>query len=103
MLGIMLDRKSKNSEEAEALKGRTSRLDASGYMTSLNSAASTLKQSVQISDIKKARALYQSVRKSNPGHPPAWIASARLEEYDGRLEGMMIGGCGYGGMWVQSV
>jgi hypothetical protein len=32
------------------------------------------------SDYKKARALLNSVRETNPSHAPAWIASARLEE-----------------------
>lgn len=36
-----------------------------------------------INDIKKARLLLKSVRETNPNHPPAWIASARLEEVTG--------------------
>lgn len=36
-----------------------------------------------INDIKKARLLLKSVRETNPNHPPAWIASARLEEITG--------------------
>lgn len=39
-----------------------------------------------ISDIKKARLLLKSVRETNPHHPPAWIASARLEEVTGKLQ-----------------
>lgn len=38
------------------------------------------------SDIKKARLLLKSVRETNPHHPPAWIASARLEEVTGKLQ-----------------
>lgn len=28
----------------------------------------------------------KSVRETNPHHPPAWIASARLEEVTGKLQ-----------------
>lgn len=38
------------------------------------------------SDIKKARLLLKSVRETNPHHPPAWIASARLEEVTGKIQ-----------------
>ena len=38
------------------------------------------------SDVKKARLLLKSVRETNPKHPPAWIASARLEEVTGKLQ-----------------
>lgn len=36
--------------------------------------------------MKKARLLLKSVRETNPKHPPAWIASARLEEVTGKLQ-----------------
>ncbi|KAF2978601.1 hypothetical protein EK904_002651 [Melospiza melodia maxima] len=39
-----------------------------------------------INDIKKARLLLKSVRETNPDHPPAWIASAPLEEVTGKLQ-----------------
>ncbi|KHJ75964.1 hypothetical protein OESDEN_24417, partial [Oesophagostomum dentatum] len=39
-----------------------------------------------INDVKKARMLLKSVRETNPKHPPAWIASARLEEVVGKLQ-----------------
>lgn len=42
--------------------------------------------SSSFSDIKKARLLLKSVRETNPHHPPAWIASARLEEVTGKLQ-----------------
>ncbi|KTF85576.1 hypothetical protein cypCar_00004291, partial [Cyprinus carpio] len=35
---------------------------------------------------QKARLLLKSVRETNPHHPPAWIASARLEEVTGKLQ-----------------
>lgn len=44
-----------------------------------------LELTVLFSDIKKARMLLKNVRKTNPHHPPGWIASARLEEVAGRL------------------
>ena len=39
-----------------------------------------------INDVKKARLLLKSVRETNPKHPPAWIASARLEEVVGKIQ-----------------
>lgn len=30
--------------------------------------------------------MLKSVRETNPHHPPAWIASARLEEVTGKLQ-----------------
>jgi len=39
-----------------------------------------------INDVKKARLLLKSVRETNPNHPPAWIASARLEEVTGKVQ-----------------
>ena len=48
------------------------------------------------SDIKKARLLLKSVRETNPNHPPAWIASARLEEVTGKVQAarnLIMKGC----------
>lgn len=48
------------------------------------------------SDIKKARLLLKSVRETNPNHPPAWIASARLEEVTGKIQtarNLIMKGC----------
>jgi hypothetical protein len=48
------------------------------------------------SDVKKARLLLKSVRETNPKHPPAWIASARLEEVTGKLQAarnLIMKGC----------
>ena len=47
--------------------------------------SSFLNQTLSCSDIKKARKLLKSVRETNPKHPPAWIASARLEEVVGKM------------------
>lgn len=43
-----------------------------------------------INDIKKARLLLKSVRETNPNHPPAWIASARLEEVTGMCVKILV-------------
>ena len=45
----------------------------------------SVKSSVEIGDIKKARSLLDSVIKTNPKHAPGWIAAARLEEVAGRM------------------
>ena len=48
------------------------------------------------SDVKKARLLLKSVRETNPKHPPAWIASARLEEVTGKVQAarnLIMKGC----------
>ena len=46
--------------------------------------------------MKKARLLLKSVRETNPKHPPAWIASARLEEVTGKIQAarnLIMKGC----------
>lgn len=58
-------------------------VDPKGYLTDLQSMIPTY--GGDINDIKKARLLLKSVRETNPNHPPAWIASARLEEVTGNL------------------
>uniref|UniRef100_A0A0E0JGQ7 PRP1 splicing factor N-terminal domain-containing protein n=1 Tax=Oryza punctata TaxID=4537 RepID=A0A0E0JGQ7_ORYPU len=55
-----------------------------GYLTDLKSMKIT--SDAEISDIKKARLLLKSVTKTNPKHPPGWIAAARLEEVAGKLQ-----------------
>ena len=57
-------------------------IDPKGYLTDLQSMLP--QYGGDINDVKKARLLLKSVRETNPGHPPAWIASARLEEVRGR-------------------
>lgn len=37
------------------------------------------------SDLKKARALMNSVITNNPDSVPGWIAAARIEELDGKI------------------
>ena len=51
---------------------------------------------ISFSDVKKARLLLKSVRETNPKHPPAWIASARLEEVTGKVQAarnLIMKGC----------
>uniref|UniRef100_A0A673FT08 Pre-mRNA-processing factor 6 n=1 Tax=Sinocyclocheilus rhinocerous TaxID=307959 RepID=A0A673FT08_9TELE len=71
------------SQVSDSVSGQTV-VDPKGYLTDLNSMIPT--HGGDISDIKKARLLLKSVRETNPHHPPAWIASARLEEVTGKLQ-----------------
>ncbi|KAK9279440.1 hypothetical protein L1049_013119 [Liquidambar formosana] len=59
-------------------------VDPKGYLTDLNSFK--VSNCPEISDIKKARYLLKSVTKTNPQHPRAWIAAARLEEVVGEIQ-----------------
>ena len=59
-------------------------MDPKGYLTDLQSMIPT--DGGVINDVKKARLLLKSVRETNPHHPPAWIASARLEEVTGKVQ-----------------
>uniref|UniRef100_H3DKI6 Pre-mRNA-processing factor 6 n=1 Tax=Tetraodon nigroviridis TaxID=99883 RepID=H3DKI6_TETNG len=71
------------SQVSDSVSGQTV-VDPKGYLTDLNSMIPT--HGGDISDIKKARLLLKSVRETNPHHPPAWIASARLEEVTGKIQ-----------------
>uniref|UniRef100_UPI00358DE5CD pre-mRNA-processing factor 6 n=1 Tax=Myxine glutinosa TaxID=7769 RepID=UPI00358DE5CD len=71
------------SQVSDSVSGQTV-VDPKGYLTDLNSMIPTY--GGDINDIKKARLLLKSVRETNPHHPPAWIASARLEEVTGKLQ-----------------
>lgn len=70
----------KLSQVSDSVTGQTV-VDPKGYLTDLQSMIPTY--GGDINDIKKARLLLKSVRETNPNHPPAWIASARLEEVTG--------------------
>jgi len=59
-------------------------IDPKGYLTSLNKSI-VQSSEAEIGDIKRVRALLDSVIKTNPKHPPGWIAAARLEEVAGRI------------------
>ena len=39
----------------------------------------------EINDLKKARMLLKAVIKANPDSTSGWVASARVEELDGKL------------------
>ncbi|KAI1238545.1 hypothetical protein IHE44_0013279 [Lamprotornis superbus] len=71
------------SQVSDSVNGQTV-VDPKGYLTDLNSMIPT--NGGDIRDIKKARLLLKSVRETNSHHPPAWIASARLEEVTGKLQ-----------------
>ena len=70
----------KLNQVSDSVSGQTV-VDPKGYLTDLQSMIPTY--GGDINDIKKARLLLKSVRETNPNHPPAWIASARLEEVTG--------------------
>ncbi|UJR30148.1 hypothetical protein I4U23_017688 [Adineta vaga] len=59
-------------------------VDPKGYLTDMQSMLPSY--GGDINDVKKARLLLKSVRETNPSHPPAWIASARLEEVVGKVQ-----------------
>eukprot|EP01114_Cavostelium_apophysatum_P016856 TRINITY_DN4880_c0_g1_i1.p1 TRINITY_DN4880_c0_g1~~TRINITY_DN4880_c0_g1_i1.p1 ORF type:complete len:920 (+),score=321.96 TRINITY_DN4880_c0_g1_i1:169-2928(+) len=67
---------------SDSISGQTV-VDPKGYLTDLTSMVKTT--DAEIGDIKKARLLLQSVRKTNPKHAAGWIASAKLEEIAGKL------------------
>ena len=59
-------------------------INPSGYLTDLNSIK--INSATDISDFKKARLLLKSVINTNPKEVPGWIAAARLEELDGKIQ-----------------
>uniref|UniRef100_A0A1I7X9Z6 TPR_REGION domain-containing protein n=1 Tax=Heterorhabditis bacteriophora TaxID=37862 RepID=A0A1I7X9Z6_HETBA len=56
------------------------------YYSSLFSVVENTFRYIMIQSRIQARMLLKSVRETNPKHPPAWIASARLEEVVGKLQ-----------------
>ncbi|XP_074602507.1 pre-mRNA processing factor 6 [Brevipalpus obovatus] len=72
----------KLNQVSDSVSGQTV-VDPKGYLTNLQS---LIQIGADIDDVKKARLLLKSVRETNPNHPPAWIASARLEEVTGKLQ-----------------
>uniref|UniRef100_A0A8C3Q4T7 Pre-mRNA-processing factor 6 n=1 Tax=Geospiza parvula TaxID=87175 RepID=A0A8C3Q4T7_GEOPR len=79
LMGIRL------SQVSDSVSGQTV-VGPKGYLTDLNSMIPTHRG--DINDIKKACLLLKSVRETNPHHPPAWKASAQLEEVTGKLQVM---------------
>ena len=59
-------------------------VDSSGMLTALNTVDVT--KNVDISDLKKARLLFKSLINSNPKKARGWIAAARVEELDGKVQ-----------------
>ena len=83
----------KLNQVSDSVSGQTV-VDPKGYLTDLQSMIPS--HGADINDIKKARLLLKSVRETNPNHPPAWIASARLEEVTGKLQSarnLIMKGC----------
>jgi len=83
----------KLTQVSDSVSGQTV-VDPKGYLTDLQSMIPT--HGGDINDVKKARLLLKSVRETNPKHPPAWIASARLEEVTGKLQAarnLIMKGC----------
>ena len=64
--------------------GAPASVNKEGYMNSLNSMK--VNSTTEINDLKKARALLKSVISSNPKSASGWIAAARVEELDGKVE-----------------
>lgn len=73
----------KLTQVSDSVSGQTV-VDPKGYLTDLQSMLPNY--GGDINDVKKARLLLKSVRETNPNHPPAWIASARLEEVVGKMQ-----------------
>ncbi|XP_064597243.1 pre-mRNA-processing factor 6-like [Liolophura sinensis] len=87
LMGIKLE------QVSDSVSGQTV-VDPKGYLTDLQSMLPS--HGGDINDVKKARLLLKSVRETNPKHPPAWIASARLEEVTGKLQAarnLIMKGC----------
>ncbi|CAH1719286.1 unnamed protein product [Chironomus riparius] len=83
----------KLSQVSDSVTGQTV-VDPKGYLTDLQSMIPTY--GGDINDIKKARLLLKSVRETNQQHPPAWIASSRLEEVTGKVQmarNLIMRGC----------
>jgi len=59
-------------------------VNKAGYMTDLNSLK--INSETEINDLKKARALLKAIISSNPKSTSGWIAAARVEELDGKLQ-----------------
>ena len=72
----------KLTQVSDSVSGQTV-VDPKGYLTDLQSMLP--QYGADINDVKKARLLLKSVRETNMGHAPAWIASARLEEVVGKI------------------
>uniref|UniRef100_A0A1J3G438 Protein STABILIZED1 n=1 Tax=Noccaea caerulescens TaxID=107243 RepID=A0A1J3G438_NOCCA len=81
VLSLKLDRLS------DSVSGQTV-VDPKGYLTDLKSMKRTTDE--EIYDRNRARLLYKSLTTSNPKNPNGWIASARVEEMDGKIKAARI-------------
>lgn len=82
VLEARLDQASQSSGTATSL-GTSTSVDAKGYLTSMARAGEI--PEVSVGDVDFARKLLKSAYESNPLHPPAWIAAARVEELAGKV------------------
>lgn len=83
VLRVRLDQAAQGSS-GDAGTGSATNIDPKGYLTSLSQTELKAGE-VEIGDIKRVRALLESVIKTNPKHAPGWIAIARLEEIAGKI------------------
>lgn len=66
----------------DSVSGHTT-IDPKGYLTQMDSIIH--KTDAEIGDIKRARALLDSLIRSNRKHAPGWIAAARVEVAAGKM------------------
>ncbi|KAI1270216.1 PRP1 splicing factor [Xylariaceae sp. FL1019] len=104
VLQVRLDQASGTSTTS----GSATSVDPKGYLTSL--AKSQLPDSAAVGDINRVRELTESVIKTNPNHPPGWIAAARLEELAGKIvraRNIVSRGCEYcpksEDLWLENI
>ena len=83
VLQVRLDQAAQGSGTT-SVAGTATNIDPKGYLTSLTKSEMKAGE-VEISDIKRARVLLESVIKTNTKHAPGWIAIARLEELAGKI------------------
>lgn len=77
LLSFQLDKVS------DSVKGQ-SVVNKEGYLTDL--ASIPINSEADIGDFKKARLLLKNVITTNPSNPHGWVAAARVEELDGKLQ-----------------
>lgn len=68
---------------SDSITGQST-VNKEGYMTDLNSMI--FNKQHEINDINKARTLLKSVITNNPNSSSGWIAAARVEELDGKVQ-----------------
>jgi pre-mRNA-processing factor 6 len=83
VLRVRLDQAAQGAS-SDAGTGTATNIDPKGYLTSLSQTELKAGE-VEIGDIKRVRALLESVINTNPRHAPGWIAIARLEEIAGKI------------------